>query len=46
MIPPQRLIVTCEPLDVIVAFWEQMTEWSPDLFNAWFVVVPGSGMDD
>lgn len=46
MIPPQRLIVTCESPDVIAAFWEQMTEWSPGLFNAWFAVVPGRGTDD
>ena len=46
MIPPQQLIVTCEPPAAVAAFWEQMTEAAPSVFNAWFVMAPGYGRDD
>lgn len=46
MIPPQQLIVTCEPPDAIATFWEQMSDAAPGVFNAWFVIAPGNGQDD
>ena len=46
MIPPQQLIVTCEPATGIADFWEYMTEAAPGAFNASFVMAPGNGRDD
>lgn len=46
MIPPQQLVVTCEPPAAIADFWAQMTEAAPDLFNLAFVLAPGNGRDD
>ena len=46
VIPPQHLIVTPEPAAVIADYWEQMTQAVPDLFNAWFAMVPACGAND